>query len=173
MDCHYTDNHTTFEVLLAERRWSDFLAERRSDFMIGTSSSSSSSSSSSNSDRSSDECTYSWNKYGGHIDRLSNASGSAESLSSTVPVISPDELCYLAWQAVDNKPCSACAPSKARKRRRRHKRFRQKQIFPFSDGRSKVWEEKLILISQTLLERRGGAYYAYFCAGAPHGSTSR
>ena len=70
-------------------------------------------------------------------------------------------------------PCSACASSKARKRRRRHKRFRQKQIFPFSDGRSKVWEEKLILISQTLLERRGGAYYAYFCAGAPHGSTSR
>ena len=112
MDCHYTDNHTTFEVFLGERRWSDFLAERRSDFMIGTSSSSSSSSSSnsnSNSDRSSDECTYSWTKYGGHIDRLSNASGSAERAAVVaVPYDKDGKLCddRSQWQPWDLRPDS-------------------------------------------------------------------
>ena len=62
--------------------------------------------------------------------------------------MSSDELCQLAWEALHVKAAEAQIwEPKKRKRRRRHKRFRQKMIFPFGDSKKGVWDEKLLLVS--------------------------
>ena len=69
--------------------------------------------------------------------------------NSAPPIfMSSDELCQLAWEALHVKAANAqIGEPKKRKRRRRHKRFRQKMIFPFGDSTKGVWDEKLLLVS--------------------------
>ena len=72
-------------------------------------------------------------------------------ISAPPMFMSSDELRQLAWEALHVKAAEAQIwEPKKRKRRRRHKRFRQKMIFPFGDSKKGVWDEKLLLVSHLL-----------------------